>query len=117
MATDGDTLKLIIENGGARDLLLAQLSDIGRIRRSNRPVFTLRVRLEGFEGSRWFTIMVLIDGLTAKGSGDEAGCLWNIVGEIRKSVDSSALAFWLDPFRLFTGHYDTRHRSGELRPQ
>jgi hypothetical protein len=106
----------LIVGGDPKEKLMPQLDDIGRIPFPDRPPFIIEVAtpeaLEvGRENPR-VTAHVFINGLVAE---DGSGSRWLISGEISREI--VRYNRFLEPFRSFTGYYDTKTRHGHLEPQ
>jgi hypothetical protein len=100
---------LEITGGNPKNELMVQLSDIGRIPFANRPAFYFALQLPG--GARSYETATFIDGISAE---DGSGECWNITGHVaHKSLEAYTL---LLPFHSFKGFYNTRTRTGYLKP-
>lgn len=103
------TQQLQIVGGDAKDKLLAQLFDLGRMK-LGRPSFKLEVQTP--DGKKDFEVCV--NGIEAEdGSGDR----WMISGYIVIPQLSHTI-HWLAGYgNRFHAYYDTRTRKGWMKPQ
>ncbi|MDO8591338.1 MAG: hypothetical protein Q7R60_00190 [bacterium] len=105
--------EFLITSAGAKELLFAQLLDIGRV--TDRPLFKLDVRGPyvpdiGLNGD-FCTVGVLINGLIAveNGTGDN----WIVFGYIPFAQLKQG---WLKPIQHFKAIFNSRTRDGHMLP-
>jgi hypothetical protein len=99
-----------VVDGGNKFDLLAQPGDIGRIRHSCRPYFTLKIESVG-----WIT--VLVNGLVAE---DGSGDCWVISGYLSDETRARLSAAGSVPVfsgSLFHGFYNTKAHKGWIKPR